>query len=100
MAVPKTGVFRRKSVLPRRADEAEAVVVVPVVGVVVVPVRDGTVCFLPGKSFLRQWPRAYAPVPTLPYQDFPGNHRVTAQSGRGGSRRRSSCSGCRVCCRP
>lgn len=27
----------------RRADEAEAVVVVPVVGVVVVPVRDGTV---------------------------------------------------------
>ena len=81
MAVPKTGVFRRKSgnrqtiqefcfaeflsfcafaeknavslanqgckgsqsVLLCRADEAEAVVVVPVVGVVVVPVRDGTV---------------------------------------------------------
>ena len=43
MAVPKTGVFRRKSVLPRRADDAEAAaVVVPAVGVVVAPVRDGT----------------------------------------------------------
>ena len=32
-----------QSGLPRRADEAEAVVVVPAVGVAVVPARDGTV---------------------------------------------------------
>ena len=42
MAVPKTGVFRRKSGLLRRADEAEAVVDVPAAGVVAAPARDGT----------------------------------------------------------
>ena len=34
MAVPKTGVFRRKSGLPRRADEAEAGVRMPLAGTV------------------------------------------------------------------
>lgn len=38
-----TGVFRRKSRLPDRADEAEAAVAVPAVGAAEAPVRDGTV---------------------------------------------------------